>query len=66
VQREFEAIPVADDDRAVVVTLGGSRVEAEVGLVEKLTAASVPDRQAKMRQVHDTHAKDTDWQCQSD
>jgi hypothetical protein len=58
VQREVEAIPVADDDRAVGVTLRGSRVEPEVCRVEKLAAVHITDRQAEVQKMHSRHARD--------
>jgi hypothetical protein len=52
VQGEIEAVGVANDHRAVVVLLGGGRVEAEVRLVELAAARDVTHRQAEVQQIH--------------
>jgi hypothetical protein len=58
VQREVEAVRVADDDRAIGVPLGGGRVETEVHRVEMLASGRVSHGQAQMAQVHDGHPRD--------
>lgn len=52
VQREVEAVRVADDDRAIGVPLCGGGVEAEVRRIEAEAAGRVAHWQAEMVQVH--------------
>lgn len=48
VQRQVEAICVADDDSAVLILLSGSRVEAEIGRIKLLAAPFIANRQPEM------------------
>src|SRR5271165_3491417 len=52
-QRQVEAIRVADDDSAVLILLSGGRVEAEIGRIEPLAAPFVANWQPEMIEVHD-------------
>jgi len=51
VQRQVEAIGVADDDSAVLTLPGGGQVEAGILRIELLAAPFVADRQPEMPEV---------------
>jgi DUF971 family protein len=52
-QRKVEPVGVADDDRAVRVLLGASRVKTEVSRIELPAAPFVANRQPEMVEPHE-------------
>jgi hypothetical protein len=52
-QRQLEPICVADDDRAVLILLSGSRIEAKISRIELLAAPFVGNLQSEMLKVYD-------------